>query len=99
MKKDPRGHVIKIVKFLGYDNLPDHTADLIVEKSKAKNMGKGINTLFQQLPTWRKEGTFIRKATVGDWVNHFSKEQSDYIDAKCKEYLEPLGLTFEYTAE
>ena len=98
MKKDQRGYVIKITKFLWYDNLSDHVIDLIVEKSKAQNMKKQVNPMFKKDSVWRKDGDFIRKATVGDWANYFSKEQNEYIDAKCKEHLKPLGLTFDYTA-
>ena len=36
---------------------------------------------------------FIRKEEVGDWDNYFSEGQSKFVDAKCKEYLEPLGVT------
>ena len=39
------------------------------------------------------------KGIVGDWKNYFSEEQSDFVDEKCREYLEPLGLKFEYSLE
>ena len=96
MKKSPRDVVIKISKFLGY-NLSDKVIDLIVEKSTMKNMGKDLNAILKESPHWKSDrSNFIRKGVVGDWVNYFSKEQSEYIDAKCREYLEPLGLKFEY---
>ena len=60
-------------------------------------MGKDINTVLQQVSMWRKDGNFVRRATVGDWINYFSKEQNDYVNAKSKEYLEQLGVTFDYT--
>ena len=97
MKKDHRGHVIKIAKFLGQD-ISDKVVDKIVEKTTVKDMGKEINSLLKNFPTWNQENNFVRKGIVGDWVNYFSEEQSNYTDAKCKEYLEPLGLTFDYTA-
>ena len=97
MKKDHRGHALKIAEFLGFD-LSDKVVDLIVEKTSLKDMSKEINSMLKDVPTWNQEGKFIRKGEVGDWVNYFSEEQSEYIDTKCKEYLEPLGLTFEYTA-
>ena len=95
MKKDHHGHVMKIAKFLGQD-ISDKTADVIVQKSTVQNMSKEINSVVKGLTTWNKDGNFIRKGQVGDWVNYFSKEQSDYIDAKCEEYLKPMGITFDY---
>ena len=94
MKKDHRGHVIKIAKFLGYD-LSEKVIDVIVEKSTVKYMAKNINSRMQGIPGWKSErSTFIRKGEIGDWVNYFSKEQCEYVEAKSKEYLEPLGLKF-----
>ena len=40
--------------------------------------------------------SFFRKGIVGDWKNLFTKEQSDYVEALCKEKLEPLGLKFRW---
>ena len=93
MKKSHRDHVIKIAKFLGYD-LSDKVINLIVEKSTFKGMSKTTGT---NIPGWKSDRSiFMRKGEVGDWVNYFSEEQSEYIDAKCREYLEPLGLKFNY---
>ena len=97
MKKDHRGHVLKIAKFLGCD-ISDKVVDLVVEKSSFQNMSRKINSALNESKTWKKGGNFVRKGEVGDWVNYFSDEQSEYIHVKCKEYLEPMGLTFEYTA-
>ena len=97
MKKDHRGYVFKMAKFLDQD-ISDKAADIIVEKSAVKDMGKEFKSLLKKFKTWDQEKDFVRKAIVGDWVNYFSEEQSNYIDAKCKEYLEPLGITFDYIA-
>ena len=97
MKKDHRGHVLKIADFLGF-HLSDKVVDLIVEKSSFKNMSQEINSMLKDVPTWNQGGKFIRKGEIGDFLNFFSEQQSQYIDRKFKEYLEPLGLTFEYTA-
>ena len=99
MKKDPKTHVIKIAKFLGYE-LSDRAVDLVVEKCAVEKAGKKFNDLFKTFSQWNQNRSqFVRKGQVGDWVNHFSKEQSEYVDAKYKEYLEPLGITFEYTID
>ena len=97
MKKDHRNHVIKIAKFLGYD-LADSTIDLIVKNSTVEEMAKKFVALEKNDATWKSERShFIRKGQVGDWVNYFSKEQSEYIDQKCQEYLAPIGIFFQYT--
>ena len=94
MKRDPKAHVLKIAKFIGH-HVPDAVADLIVEKSKVKTMSKAFkDSMVDSL--WKNErATFVRKGQVGDWVNYFSKEQIEYVDAQCKEYLQPLGIVFE----
>ena len=96
MQKDKRANVIKIAKFIGRE-LAEEAVDLIVEKSSIKEVRKKFAVIQAQGKHWNSERcNFIRKGEVGDWVNYFSKEQSDLIDNKCKEYLEPLGLHFEY---
>ena len=97
MKKSHRKHVIKLATFLGY-NLSDKVTDIIVEKSSLKDMSKNVNDMFtKEIPVWKSERSqFVRKGQVGDWVNYFSEEQSDFVDAKYKEHLKPLGLNFEY---
>ena len=98
MKKSHRDHIFKIADFLGHE-VSDKVVDLIVEKSSMKCMSKSINTAIDGFPAWKSErSSLVRKGEVGDWVNYFSEEQSKYIDEKCKEYLEPLGLSFEYEA-
>ena len=95
MKKDHRGHVIKIAKFLSCD-LSDKVIDAIVEKSTFKTMAKNINSAMEGRPGWKSDrSALLRKGEVGDWVNYFSKEQSEYVEAKSKEYLEPVGLKFD----
>ena len=92
MKKSHRDHIIKIASFLGY-NLSEKVIDIIVNKSTFKDMSKTM----KDFPGWKSDrSSFIRKGEVGDWVNYFSEEQSEFINAKCKEYLEPFGLKFEY---
>lgn len=95
MKRDHRSHVIKIAQFLGY-NLPEDVVDHIVARSTVEQMQVDIREVFKGFTLWNPEKNFVRKGQVGDWVNYFTKEQSEYIDAKCRQYLDPLGLTFEY---
>ncbi len=105
IKKDHRGHVIKIAKFMGF-NLSDPVIDTIVEMSSKEAMAKAMKPVMADLRGKEQPGSapssspyqFVRKATVGDWTNYFSQEQSDLVDAKCKEHLHRIGLTFEYSA-
>ncbi len=104
MKKDHRGHVIKIAKFMGFD-LSDKVIDTIVHKTSKNEMREDMNQFYaqlfpsaqRQLEGEKRKFQFVRKGIVGDWTNYFSKEQSEFVDAKCKEFFEPLGLTFEYS--
>ena len=97
MKKSHRDHVIKIAQFMGHD-VSDKVIDIIVQKTSLKDMSVSLNEALSKMAKhWNTERSkFVRKGQVGDWVNYFSEEQSKYIDEKCKEYFEPLGLKFEY---
>ena len=98
MKTDLKGHVGKIAEFTG-KKITDEVIDIIVERVTFKNMtnDKALN---------EEEGTeeyfkldrakFIRKGEIGDWKNYFNAEQNEYIEMRCKEMLDPLGLHFEY---
>ena len=97
MKKDPKAHIIKIANFINQP-ISDKVADVITEKTSVKHMSAVANEVMKQMPMWNSEKSkFVRKGTVGDWMNYFSEEQSHYVDEKCQKYLEPLGLKFEYT--
>ena len=92
MVKDPKAHVIKIANFINTE-LPDTAVDLIVKNTSFKEMSGSFNDKMKGILSWNSErSTFLRKGKVGDWVNYFSKKQSEYVDAKCSEFLEPLGL-------
>ena len=97
MKKNPKSHVKKIADFLGYEDLTEATIDTIAGKSTVKEMSKMFTDRMKKNPLWNSNrSSFIRKGEVGDWINYFSKEQSDFIDGQCKEYMEQLGIHFEY---
>ena len=97
MKKDPKGHVVKIANFIGQE-LSDKAVDLIVDQTSAKNISPKINEMFKQTSSWNSErSNFIRKGEVGDHVNYFSQEQSDHVEDMCREYFEPLELKLEYS--
>ena len=93
MKENTKEHVIQIAKFVRYE-LSDKAVDLVVEKSSVKAASKKFESRFKEIPMWKQDGAFIRKGEVGDWVNYFSEEQSEYVDEQCKEYLEPMGIKY-----
>ena len=97
MKQDHKGHVIKLASFLGY-KLSDKQVDLVVEKSSFNAMATKDKESSKDSESkgWRADrSAFVRKGIIGDWVNHYSEEQSNYIDEMSKKYLEPLGITFD----
>ncbi len=98
MIADHRGHVMKIAKFMGYNNLSDKVIDKITEQSDFKVAAPKLNAFItEDASSWRAEkATFMRKGKTGGWREYFSQEQSEYVDRKFKEYLEPLGLFFDY---
>ncbi len=97
MKRDPRGHVIKIAKFIGSNNLSDEVVDKITEQSQFKVAAPKLNAVIHNFPSWRTEKShFARKGTSGGWESFFSQVQSEMVDAKFAEYFQPLGLDFDY---
>ena len=97
MSKDPKTHVAKIANFIGHE-ISENAVDLIVENSTVEKISPKFKEMYKNFPAWNLEKSlFVRKGVVGDWMNYFSTEQSEYVDAKCKEYLEPLELNFEYS--
>ena len=85
MKKDPFAWIKKISEFCG-KSLSDETLQKITEATSFKKMQENPavnhqdNRVFDQ-----KISKFLRKGEVGDWKNHFSEEQSNYIDNRMKE--------------
>ena len=96
-KRDHRGHVVMIAKFLGFE-LSEKAVDIIVDKSTVKTVSEKYKEIHENENSWNSNtSSFVRKGEVGDWVNYFSEEQSAYIEERCQQELEPLELRFEYT--
>ena len=96
MKKDLRGNVKKLSRFLER-NLPDQIIDIIVEKTTFDNMSRDPTLNKRDIPVFKEErSTFLRKGKVGDWKEYFNDEQNAYIEARSREYFDPIGLKFDY---
>ena len=97
MVKDCAAVVRKMADFFN-KNIDDDIVKEIVDACSIKSMRSNpLTTLdIKGGPIDPKVGNFYRKGEIGDWKNHFTEEDSKWIDALCAEHLEPIGLTFDY---
>ena len=96
MKANLRGSVEKVAKFLEKE-LTSEQFDRLEEAVSFKTMQENPSTNYQDYASIdQTRGKFIRKGIVGDWQNHFSTEQNDYMDGVLKK-LEGTGLSFKFT--
>ncbi len=93
MKKDLRGHIKQLSDFLG-KNLSDKVIDIITERTTFANMAKDPLLMPKDIPFFKKDAKFMRKGAVGGWKEVFTPEQIEFVDQKCKDVLEPIGLKF-----
>ncbi|XP_038057704.1 sulfotransferase 1A1-like [Patiria miniata] len=98
MKRDLRGNVERISRFLGKD-LSAEKLDAITEHCTFANMKKNpmanLEGLFDKSAL--KEGAaFMRKGKVGDWRSHFTVAQNEAMDALIRDKLHGTGLKFDY---
>ncbi len=93
MKCDLQGTVKKIATFLG-KNLSDKAIDVITSRTTFVNMSKDPKLSLENLPFLKKE--FMGKGKVGTWKSWFTQEQLDYVNQRCKECFDPIGLKFNY---
>lgn len=99
MIKDSHECIRRIADFLGRSLTPEQV-DAIAHHCSFHQMKNNPNanmSWMHETGMWnRNKGTLMRKGTVGDWMNHYTKEQSEKIDQLNKELLEPHGIKFVY---
>ena len=98
MIKDPRTAITRTAKFLGCD-LSAEVVDKIADQVVFENMKKVSTVNMSWTDQFRddKSSGFMRKGIVGDWRNHFTKEQSARFDAEIAEKIpKDCGLVFDF---
>ncbi|KAK6754143.1 hypothetical protein RB195_013257 [Necator americanus] len=85
MVKDLEGTIYKIGKFLGGEaeklvENPDRL-EAVAQNSGIEAMKKDQKRWFPEAIFFRHKTDFIRKGGSRDWKNHFTREQSDRMDA------------------
>ncbi|XP_069804567.1 sulfotransferase 2B1-like [Dendropsophus ebraccatus] len=96
--QDHRGTIKKICTFLEKE-LEEQVIDLIVEHStfsSMKNNSMSNNSLVPDYIIDPKNNHFMRKGIVGDWKNHFTQKQIDYMAVIYKEKMKDLDVKFSW---
>lgn len=94
MKEDLAGEILKIVAFLGLKPNAE-TISRILEEVSFKSMKSEALSEEPASPAGQERSArFFRNGIVGDWKNHFTKEETQYMDASIENYFKPARLTF-----
>ncbi|XP_060114560.1 sulfotransferase 2B1-like [Heteronotia binoei] len=96
LQQDLRGSVKKICYFLG-KKLNSQQIDSVVEYASFQKMKENKMSNFSLIPDkWmdHKRGTFMRKGICGDWKNHLTVAQNEYVDLVYQEKMWDMNTAF-----
>ncbi len=88
MQKDRRGHIFKIAELIWHD-VSDKVIDYILQKTTVKTMHDEISIATNLEISVSQGLALVHKGQVGEWVNHFSQEQSALVEQNVKSTLSP----------
>ena len=94
MKKDLKGSVEKIAKFIECGSTPE-VIDSVVEQCGFQSMKKNPQANY----SWEDPShtvPFMRKGVIGDWKNHFSDTDTAQFDATYAEKMKGSDLQFDF---
>ncbi|XP_030249975.1 amine sulfotransferase-like [Sparus aurata] len=96
MIQDLQSAVERISLFLGKELTGEQLAN-VVRHSTFNNMKKIPQANYEQVSgdlLNHRQGTFMRKGTIGDWKNHFTVAQNERFDKVFHREMEDFALTF-----
>ncbi|XP_070846355.1 sulfotransferase 1C2 [Chaetodon trifascialis] len=96
MKENPRREVERIMKYLDL-SLSDEVISKIVELTSFKKMKENPMANYSFIPATifdQSISHFMRKGEVGDWVNHFTPEQSKMFDEDYEKQMKGANMPF-----
>ncbi|XP_077998117.1 sulfotransferase 1C4-like [Glandiceps talaboti] len=96
MKKDLRGVIKKLAKFLNKD-LTDDKINQIEIYCSFDNMKINPGVNMERDPSFNfKRAEFIRKGVIGDWQNYFTVAQNTEFEELYKTKMKDSGLSFQW---
>ena len=95
VKNNQEDAVRKVAQFCGKD-LSDDAIRGVVQATTFDSMQKKADSEPPPPIVDSTMGKFFRKGGVGDWKNYFTEDETNFVDKRCEEILDPLGLTFDY---
>ncbi|XP_040271536.1 sulfotransferase 2B1-like isoform X2 [Bufo bufo] len=98
LSQDHRGTIKKICTFLEKE-LEEQAIDLVVEHSSFKSMKNNSmsnNSLVPDYVIDTKNNNFMRKGIIGDWKNHFTQKQKEYMDIIYQQKMKALDVKFSW---
>ena len=90
MIENPREAVLKIARFMGQEFIERLASNEVLLNEIIRK--SSIVSMKSQLNLCTEDQIFMRKGIVGDWRDHFDKEESDLIDNRIATEFEGTGL-------